>query len=69
MSVLVVAEHLRGQVRDVTFELIAAGNGSEPAYCVRRMFSPPKGEGAQMLQGGPAEIARQIADIVRERLK
>ncbi len=25
MSVLVVAEHLRGQVRDVTFELIAAG--------------------------------------------
>ena len=29
MSVLVVAEHLRGQVRDVTFELIAAGRELE----------------------------------------
>jgi electron transfer flavoprotein alpha subunit len=27
MSVLVVAEHVRGQVRDVTYELIAAGRG------------------------------------------
>ena len=57
------------QAEQKEIAVVAAGNGSEPAYCVRRMFAPPKGEGAQMLQGGPAEIARQIADIVRERLK
>src|SRR5579864_493022 len=47
---------------------VPSGAGSEPAYRVRRMFAPPKGKGAQMLQGGPAEVARQIADIVKERL-
>jgi electron transfer flavoprotein beta subunit len=41
----------------------------EPAYRVRRMFVPPKGEGAEMLDGSPAEIAQRIAEIVRERLK
>ena len=41
----------------------------EPAYHVRRMFVPPKGEGAEILDGSPAEIARRIAEIVRERLK
>jgi electron transfer flavoprotein beta subunit len=49
--------------------VVAGPNHSTPAYRVRRMFSPPKGEGAQMLRGGPYEIAKQIAGIVRERLK
>ena len=40
----------------------------EPAYRVRRMFVPPKGEGAEMLNGSPAAIAGRIADIVKERL-
>jgi electron transfer flavoprotein beta subunit len=40
----------------------------EPAYRVRRMFVPPKGEGADMLDGNPADIAHRIADIVKERL-
>ena len=62
------------QAEQKEIAVVAAGNGSDPthgvcAYRVRRMFVPPKGEGAQMLQGGPAEIARQIVDIVRERLK
>jgi electron transfer flavoprotein beta subunit len=62
------------QAEQKEIAVVAAGNGSDPthavcAYRVRRMFAPPKGEGAQMLQGRPAEIARQIADIVRERLK
>lgn len=48
---------------------VAVGNGSEPAYRVRRMFAPPRGKGAQILQGRPAEVARQIAEIVKERLK
>src|SRR2546423_2224195 len=61
------------QAEQKEIAVVAAGNGSDPthgvcAYRVRRMFVPPKGEGAQMLQGGPAEIARQIVDIVRERL-
>jgi electron transfer flavoprotein beta subunit len=46
-------------------EAEAAG---EPAYRVRRMFVPPKGEGAEMLNGGAAAIAERIAGIVKERL-
>ncbi|MFN2629988.1 MAG: electron transfer flavoprotein subunit beta [Gaiellaceae bacterium] len=42
--------------------------GGAPAYRVRQMFAPPRGEGAEMLDGGPAEIARRIAELVRERL-
>jgi len=41
----------------------------EPAYSVRKMFLPPKGEGAEMLNGSPAEVARRIKEIVEERLK
>jgi hypothetical protein len=33
------------------------------------MFTPPKGEGAQMLKGSASEIAGQIAVIIKERLK
>jgi electron transfer flavoprotein beta subunit len=40
-----------------------------PAYRVRKMFSRPKGTGAKMLEGGPDEIAKEIADIIKERLK
>lgn len=40
-----------------------------PAYRIRRMFVPPRGERAEMLDGTPAEIAQRIAGIVRERLK
>lgn len=47
---------------------IAWGDGAEPAYRVRRMFAPPRGQGARMLLGRPAEVARQIAEIVKERL-
>jgi len=41
----------------------------EPAHHVRRMFSPPRGEGAEILTGGTAEVAQRIADLVRERLR
>jgi electron transfer flavoprotein beta subunit len=40
----------------------------EPAYRVRRMFVPPKGEGAEMLDGSSANVAQRIAEIVKERL-
>jgi electron transfer flavoprotein beta subunit len=40
----------------------------EPACRVRRMFVPPKGEGAEMLDGSSADVAQRIAEIVKERL-
>jgi electron transfer flavoprotein beta subunit len=45
------------------------GDVGEPGYRVRRMFVPPKGEGAQMLDGNPADVAQRIKEIVQERLK
>jgi electron transfer flavoprotein beta subunit len=46
----------------------AAAEPGEPAYRVRRMFSPPRGSSAELLTGGPAEVAQRIVDLVRERL-
>lgn len=40
----------------------------EPAYRVRRMFTPPRGAGAEMLDGGPAQVAQRIVELVKERL-
>ena len=57
------------QAEQKEIAVVAAANGSEPAYRVRRMFAPPGGKSAQLLEGRPSEVARQIADIVRERLK
>ena len=34
---------------------------------VRRMFVPPRGEGAETLGTDPGEVARRIAEIVKER--
>jgi hypothetical protein len=33
------------------------------------MFAPPKAEGAEMLDGAPADIARRVKEIVEEQLK
>jgi electron transfer flavoprotein beta subunit len=40
-----------------------------PAARVRRMFVPPKGEGAEILDGDAASIAGRIKEIVDERMK
>jgi electron transfer flavoprotein beta subunit len=50
-------------------EVREPGDLGEPASRVRRMFVPPKGEGAEMLDGSPAEVARRIKELVEERLK
>jgi electron transfer flavoprotein beta subunit len=47
---------------------VVGAETSEPAYRVRRMFSPPRGAGAELLDGGPAQIAEKILALVRERL-
>lgn len=39
-----------------------------PAHSVRRMFVPPKGDGAEMFEGSAAEIAARINEVVKERL-
>jgi electron transfer flavoprotein beta subunit len=50
-------------------QVVAAVEEGEPAYRVRRMFAPPRGEGAELLDGSAADIARRIAEILQERLK
>jgi electron transfer flavoprotein beta subunit len=57
------------QAEQKEIEVVSPVDQSEPAYRVRRMFAPPKGEGAEILAGGPADIARRIREIVEERLK
>jgi electron transfer flavoprotein beta subunit len=43
------------------------GDLGEPAYRVKRMFVPPKGEGAEMLDGSASDVAQKIKEIVEER--
>jgi electron transfer flavoprotein beta subunit len=57
------------QAEQQEIEVVAPDERPEPAYRVRRMFAPPRGEGAEPLDGSPADIARRITDIVQERLK
>lgn len=54
------AEQVEVAVRDA---------GDAPAASrVRRMFVPPRGEGAEMLGTDAAEVARRIAEIVKEKV-
>jgi len=57
------------QAEQKEIEVVSPAEQGEPAYRVRRMFAPPRGEGAEILAGGPADIARRIREIVEERLK
>jgi electron transfer flavoprotein beta subunit len=56
------------QAEQKEIDVLEAAGGGEPAYRVRRMFVPPKGEGAEMLNGSPAAIAERISGLVKERL-
>lgn len=47
---------------------VVSADPGEPAYRVRRMLTPPRGAGAEKLDGGPAQVAQRIVQIVRERL-
>jgi hypothetical protein len=44
------------------------GDFGAPAARVRRMFVPPRGEGAEMLDGDAAAIASRIKDLVGEKM-
>ena len=56
------------QAEQKEIDVVEPAEIGEPAYRVRRMYVPPKGEGAEMLDGNPSAIAERIAEIVRERL-
>jgi len=56
------------QAEQVEVDVRSAADDGMPAYRVRRMFVPERGEGAEMIDGSPAEIAGRIAAIVKERL-
>ena len=47
---------------------VVSADAGEPAYLIRRMFPPARGEGAEMLNGSPAAVAQRIVELVRERL-
>lgn len=49
-------------------DVVEPGDLGEPAYRVRRMFVPERGEGAEMLNGSPSAVAQRIKEIVQERL-
>lgn len=54
--------------KDKEITTVDAKVDGEPCYRIRRMFVPDRGDGAEILSGDPAAIARQIADLVRGRL-
>ena len=56
------------QAEEKEIDVRQPGELGQPAYAVRKMFVPPKGEGAEMLDGGAAEVAQRIKEIVQERL-
>jgi electron transfer flavoprotein beta subunit len=56
------------QAEEKEIDVRQAGELGQPAAHVRRMFVPPKGEGAEMLNGGAAEVAQRIQEIVQEKL-
>ena len=56
------------QAEQKEIEVVEPEDAGEPAYRVRRMFVPSKGEGAEMLNGSAEAIAQRIKEIVAERL-
>ncbi len=57
------------QAEQKEIEVREPGDLGTPAARVRRMFVPPKGEGAELLDGNAAEVAARIKEIVDDRMK
>jgi electron transfer flavoprotein beta subunit len=54
------------QAEEKEIEVRQPGDLGQPAYRVKKMFVPPKGEGAEMLNGSAADVAQKIKEIVEE---
>jgi electron transfer flavoprotein beta subunit len=57
------------QAEQQEIEVVEPGDLGEPAARVRRMFHPPRGEGAEMIGKDPAGVAQRIKEIVEEKLR
>jgi electron transfer flavoprotein beta subunit len=55
------------QAEEKDIDVRQPGDLGEPGYRVKKMFVPPKGEGAEMLNGSAADVAQKIKEIVEER--
>jgi electron transfer flavoprotein beta subunit len=56
------------QAEEKEIDVRQPGDLGEQAQRVRKMFVPPKGEGAEMLDGGAAEVAQRIKELVQEKM-
>lgn len=57
------------QAEQQEIEVVEPTGLGEPSARVRRMFVPPKGEGAEMLGDDPGEVAQRIKQIVEEKMR
>lgn len=57
------------QAEQKEIEVVEPGDLGEPAARIRRMFVPPKGDGAEMIGEDAAEVARRVKEIVEEKLR
>jgi len=57
------------QAEQQEIAVVEPGDLGTPAATVRRMFVPPKGDGAEMIGTRAAEVAVRIKEIVEEKLK
>jgi len=57
------------QAEQQEIAVVEPGDLGTPAATVRRMFVPPKGDGAEMIGADAAEVAARIKEIVEEKLK
>lgn len=56
------------QAKEKPIAVCAPGPGGQPCYRIRRMLTPQRGSGADMLGSDPGEVAKRIAELVRARL-
>jgi electron transfer flavoprotein beta subunit len=56
------------QANQQEIAVLDGASAGEAAYRVRRMYVPPRGEGAESLGDSPASVAQRIAEIVKARL-
>jgi electron transfer flavoprotein beta subunit len=57
------------QAEQQEIEVVEPGDLGGPAARVRRMFVPPRGEGAEMLGKDAAEVANRIKTLIEEKLR
>lgn len=57
------------QAEQKEIQVVEPGELGRPAASVRRMFVPPRGEGAELLGDDPAAVAQRIKQLVEERLR